>query len=323
MSTFVISLDFELFWGVADIAAIKDYGPNVDGEWEAVPAMLSLFRRYRVNATWATVGMLMCRDFEQWRALRPDIMPAYRNPALSAYRHADMARSHPRLFFGRPLVQRILETPGQELASHTYSHYLCNEEGAAPDQFAADMRLAAEVAGELGVRLQSLVLPRNQVHADYLDTLDKSGIEVFRGNSDHWLYRNGHAASGGLAGRAVRLADAWLPLRCATSKAGAAAGRLVNVPASMFLRPWSRPLARIEPLRLRRLREAMTDAARSDGMFHLWWHPHNFGVNQAENMRVLEAVLQHYAMLRGEYGMASMTMREFAKSQVGMVEAHA
>jgi peptidoglycan/xylan/chitin deacetylase (PgdA/CDA1 family) len=315
LSTLVISLDFELFWGVADIAAIEDYGPNVEGEWDAVPSMLALFRRHRVNVTWATVGMLMCRDYAQWRALRPDVMPAYRKPALSAYRHAGMARSHPQLFFGRPLVERILDTPGQELASHTYSHYLCDEDGATPDQFAADMRCATQIAGELGVTMKSLVLPRNQVRVAYLDKLRESSIGVFRGNSDHWLYRNGHAAPGGLAGRAVRLADAWLPLRCATAHASPASGGLVNVPASMFLRPWSPRLARIEPLRLRRMCEAMTAAARSDGLFHLWWHPHNFGVNLAENLSVLEALLQHFARLRGEYGMTSMTMHEFAKSQ--------
>jgi peptidoglycan/xylan/chitin deacetylase (PgdA/CDA1 family) len=321
--TFVISLDFEMFWGVADTAAIGDYGPNVEGEWSAVPAMLSLFRRHRVNATWATVGMVMCRDHAQWSEIRPDIMPAYSNPALSAYSHADAARSHPRLFFGRPLVEQILDTPGQEIASHTYSHYLCGEEGAAPDQFAADMRCAAAIARELGVAMHSLVLPRNQVIGAFLAGQRESGMRAFRGNSDHWLYRNGHEAPGGLAGRAVRLADAWLPLRSATAVPALGQDGMINVPASMFLRPWSRRLARIEPLRLRRLREAMTAAARSDGLFHLWWHPHNFGVNQAENLNMLEAVLQHFARLRDEYGMASMTMHEFAKSQDDLLAAHA
>ncbi|MET0962984.1 MAG: hypothetical protein ABWY05_09230 [Noviherbaspirillum sp.] len=65
MSAFVISLDFELLWGIADSAALAAYGPNVDGEWEAVPAMLALFRGYAVNATGATVGMVMCRDYAQ------------------------------------------------------------------------------------------------------------------------------------------------------------------------------------------------------------------------------------------------------------------
>ena len=36
---FVISLDFELFWGVADTQTIAGYGPNVLGEWQAVPLL--------------------------------------------------------------------------------------------------------------------------------------------------------------------------------------------------------------------------------------------------------------------------------------------
>ena len=314
MSAFVISLDFEMFWGVADIAAIADYGPNVEGEWEAVPAMLDMFRRYRVNATWATVGMVMCRDYAQWRDWQPEVMPGYRDPTLSTYSHGDRARSNPRLFFGRPLVERILDTPGQELASHTYSHYLCDEEGATPEQFAADMRCAAAIAEDVGVTLHSLVLPRNQVLETYLAMLPANGIRVFRGNGDHWIHRSGHAAPGGIAGRAARLADAWLPLRCATVQRESLQNGLVNVPASLFLRPWSRTLARLEPLRMHRLRDAMTDAARGDGLFHLWWHPHNFGVNLAENMHMLEDLMQHYARLRDEYGMGSMTMRAFEQS---------
>jgi hypothetical protein len=119
------------------------------------------------------------------------------------------------------------------------------------------------------------------------------------------------------------LADAWLPLHCATAVPALEHEDMINVPASMFLRPWSRRLARFEPLRLRRVREAMTAAARSDGVFHLWWHPHNFGVNQAENLNMLDAVLQHFARLRGEYGMTSMTMHEFANSQDGLLAPHA
>lgn len=322
-SAFVISLDFELFWGVADIADVKSYGANVEGEWQAVPAMLALLRRYGVRATWATVGMVMCRDFRQWQSLRPAVMPAYRNPRLSAYAHGGMAHAYPRLFFARPLVEQILETPGQELASHTYSHYLCDEDGASPEQFAADMACARHIAADLGVSLRSLVLPRNQIRPRYLDTLPGLGIRVVRGNADHWLYRNGHQAPGGIAGRAVRLADAWLPLRSATVQAGGLGNGLVDVPASLFLRPWSRRLASLEAIRMRRLQASMTDAARSGGIFHLWWHPHNFGVNQAENLRVLESVLQHHARLRDSFGMQSMTMRDFAQSQDCPADEHA
>ena len=40
---FVISLDFELFWGVRDSKSLADYGANILGVRQAIPAMLELF----------------------------------------------------------------------------------------------------------------------------------------------------------------------------------------------------------------------------------------------------------------------------------------
>ena len=129
---FVISLDFELFWGVADTQTIAAYGRNVLGEWDAVPRMLALFARYGVRVTWATVGMIMCRNYDDWRATRPTLLPGYARSALSPYAMEQVVRSYPRLFFARPLVEQILAAQGQELGTHTYGHFYCNEAGASP-----------------------------------------------------------------------------------------------------------------------------------------------------------------------------------------------
>jgi peptidoglycan/xylan/chitin deacetylase (PgdA/CDA1 family) len=314
MSAFIISLDFELFWGVVDRANLSTYGKNVQGEWTAIPRMLALFKRYEIDATWATVGMAMCRDYEQWQEIRPAELPSYHNKALSTYHYGALAKEYPDLFFARPLLEQILETPGQELATHTYSHYLCDEEGATTAQFLADMACAAEIAREVGASYSSIVLPRNQIAEKYLSLLPSLGIEVYRGNADHWIYRGGHNVAAGLAGRAARLADAWLPLRDATVQDEQISPSLVNLPASLFLRPWSTSFACMEPLRMTRLFGAMTAAAKSNRLFHLWWHPHNFGLNQAANLKMLESLLQHFASLRDCLGMQSLPMRAFASS---------
>ena len=59
---FVISLDFELFWGVRDSQSLADYGPNVLGVRQAIPALLEVFREYDVRAIFAIVGMIFFRD---------------------------------------------------------------------------------------------------------------------------------------------------------------------------------------------------------------------------------------------------------------------
>jgi hypothetical protein len=82
---FVISLDFELLWGVRDHADRDSYGGNVLGARDAVPKMLELFADKKICATWATVGFLFCESKEELLASFPSELPAYLNPRLSNF----------------------------------------------------------------------------------------------------------------------------------------------------------------------------------------------------------------------------------------------
>lgn len=310
---FVISLDFELFWGVSDTQTVAGYGRNVLGEWQAIPRMLALFRRYGLRVTWATVGMIMCRNYRHWCNLRPAILPTYSRTGISPYGMGALVKEHAKLFFARPLVEQILETEGQELATHTYSHFYCNEAGATPEQFAADLACARAGAAELGVNVRSLVLPRNQLVEKFLPVLSGVGIQVYRGNGEHWLYRNGDAVAGGIAGRVARFADACLPLSGNRTVREQHKDGLVNLPASLFLYPWC-PRLGLLSMRLRRLKQCMTTAAQTGRVFHLWWHPHNCGVNVDENLTLLENIVRHYRVLADLYGMQTHCMGDFAAS---------
>src|SRR5687767_6180386 len=82
----VISLDFEIHWGVRDHRpADSPYSANLLGERQAIPAMLRLFEAYGIHATWATVGMLFARTREEWRDLSPHLKPRYTRPELDPY----------------------------------------------------------------------------------------------------------------------------------------------------------------------------------------------------------------------------------------------
>ena len=318
---FVISLDFELFWGVSNTQTVASYGRNVLGEWQAIPRLLDLFRRHELRVTWATVGMIMCRNYRHWREVRPTVLPAYSRAGVSPYGMDGLVKEHASLFFARPLVEQILQREGQELASHTYSHFYCSEDGAKPHHFAADLACAQSIAGELGATLHSLVLPRNQIVGDFLSVLPEAGIKVYRGNARHWLYQNGDAVIGGIAGRVARFADACLPLSGTRAVREQQHGALVNVPASLFLYPWSARRRPFLALCLKRLKQDMTAAARTGGIFHLWWHPHNFGVNLDANLTLLDGVLHHYRVLADAYGMQSLNMGDFAAAHSGAASA--
>jgi hypothetical protein len=87
---------------------------------------------------------------------------------------------------------------------------------------------------------------------------------------------------------------------------------IVNVPADRFLRPWSAAFAWAERAKHSRIAREMRAAALSGGSYHLWWHPHNFGVNLAENLAGLRAVLDAFDELRRTHGMQSRTMSSVA-----------
>jgi hypothetical protein len=76
----------------------------------------------------------------------------------------------------------------------------------------------------------------------------------------------------------------------------------------IVLRLFSARLAPLDGLRLRRIQQAMESAARKGMSFHLWWHPHNFGLNLRENLAFLEDLLRHHVMLRDRYAVVPMTM---------------
>ena len=61
----VVSLDFELFWGVRDKKAISDYGANILRVRTVVPRLLALFEKYEVHVTWATVGFLFFSTYNE------------------------------------------------------------------------------------------------------------------------------------------------------------------------------------------------------------------------------------------------------------------
>jgi len=314
---FVVSLDFELHWGVCDRLTVDEYRENLLGARRAIPAMLALFEQFGIHATWATVGFLFYDRREALLSAVPAELPTYAEPDLSCYNLLPALGSDEAAdpyHFGRALLEQIRGTPHQEIATHTFSHYYCLERGQTVDQFRADLRAACDAAQTFGVELTSIVFPRNQVAPSHLKACAEFGIRAYRGNQRSWLYRPAGRDSRGLLRRAIRLVDTYVNLtgHHAVSRSEVVEQCFVNIPASRFLRPYHRRLKRLEPLKLRRITSAMTQAAQRGLIYHLWWHPHNFGRDVAENIRLLTAILEHFSRLSASRGMRTLTMAEIA-----------
>lgn len=310
---FVISLDFELLWGVRDQADRQSYGANVLGAREAVPRMLDLFAERGIRATWATVGFLFCETKDELLASLPALRPAYRDPRLSSYSYLDEVGEDERRdphYFAASLVDRILRTPGQEMGTHTLSHYYCLEEGQTADAFRADLAAAIAIAGRRGITLKSIVFPRNQYSDESLAICRALGLTHFRGNPEAWAYRATRTKEQTAARRALRLLDAYSGALGSQALPARMRAGLVDVPASRFLRPCARRLAPLHPLHLATIKRGMTRAAQEGKGYHLWWHPHNFGVEIAANMQGLRDILDHFEQLRDRFGMMSCAMED-------------
>jgi peptidoglycan/xylan/chitin deacetylase (PgdA/CDA1 family) len=313
----VISLDFELRWGVRDWNTAGHYTPNLHGARVAIPRILALFAEFDVAATWATVGMLFARNRAELQAVFPAVRPAYVNRALSPYGEAigEDERTDP-LSFAPSLLESIAATPRQEIATHTFSHYYCTEAGQDVRAFGADLDAACTIAAARGVTLRSIVFPRNLYNPAYNETLRAHGITTFRGNPRSWLWDfTSITDSVTITRRVARLADVYVPLDDNHTQAWTdvvQSDGLADVRASRFLAP-HRPGARLlEPVRLARIRRGLDEAAARGRLFHLWWHPHNFGAHLEQNLTFLRRVLETFARNRDRHGMVSLTMDDVA-----------
>jgi hypothetical protein len=309
----VISLDFELHWGMRDHAeGHAAVAEELIASRTLVRQLAELFATRQIRATWATVGFLFASSRGELTPLLPTVRPRYTQRSLDPYAEAlgEDEESDP-LHYGGSLVRLLAATPGQEVASHTFSHYYCLEGGQDEGMLRADLAAARAIAAPLGLTLRSLVLPRNQWNPAYAQVVLDSGFTSYRGPQPSWGYHAQSAATTGLGRRAARLADTYVglspPPTIGWDELVDGTG-LCNIAASAFLRPYSPRRRAMEPLRRSRLVAGLRTAARRGRLFHLWWHPHNFARHPRESFDLLRAVLDEAARLSSSDGLESLTM---------------
>jgi hypothetical protein len=312
-----ISLDFELHWGRFDKYPLQGYESYYSQTREIIPRLLELFERQNIRVTWATVGSLMAENLEEWSEYSPALLPSYDRDKFSAY---SWVKSQPHLpsevLFAPGLVKQILQCPGQELGSHTYSHYYTCEKGQNHEQFRMDLKAAVKIAREkFGKSLKSLVFPRNQYNEHAVRIAGEEGFEFVRTNPTDWFWQ--HTEEETLVKRIFRTGDTLIPLgRKSFYQAGSLSqSRPLRLPASRLLRPFNGD-PRLHIRRIMRIKDEMEAAAKSGQIYHLWWHPHNFGFFTKENMEGLQKIIATLGVLKEKYGMRSMHMADTASAVI-------
>lgn len=315
---FVISLDFELHWGGVELWDLSIKQNCFLNTRVAIPQMLQLFEKYQIHVTWATVGFLFAKNIQQVKEFSPSNKPTYLNDLLNYYNLINQNKlgsneQDDPFHFGYSLIEKIIKTPYQELASHTFCHYYCNELGQNKIQFEQDCIAAQKIAlHNFAKPLKSLVFPRNQFNKSYLEIAKKCGIQVFRSNPNVWFWQKNFGRLTPIFRAMDTLFSISRPLSFSENEIISENG-IVQLPASRFFRPYIHKEKLIRKLKLNRILKEMTFAALNNRIYHLWWHPHNFGDAVKENLEDLEIILKHYSDLNLKLGFESRSIESFVK----------
>jgi len=312
--TLVISLDFELFWGVADFADIQEWTPIMERVHKVVPRLLEIFHMHGVHATWATVGALMCEDLSDFleripKPIAPQTEKMLKKLGLSEQGENSCCPEH--ILFAPELVHMVAACEGQEIGTHTFSHYYCDDPSSSPEEFFAELMASQAIAKEKGYSFYSAVFPRNQVSDRFVDALQYLNLRCFRGVEHGWIARNRQKL--GKLGTILWYLDNYLPLARACSfpqKDLEKIGCLMNIRNSRFFKPYRAKYAFVERLKVWRYKCEMNFAAKHGEIYHIYWHPYNFAENMEINFQQMDELLTYYEKMRSRYGMKSKNMVE-------------
>ncbi|HZZ27360.1 MAG TPA: polysaccharide deacetylase family protein [Pirellulales bacterium] len=325
---FVISFDFEMGWSLRRSPNIGPEFSQLDAMRDIVPRMLQILDRYRISATWATVGHLM---------LRPQDCPGGRfsydlpSPRFSWFQ-GEWFAGIPRIgeqgwqwFYAPDLVEQIIESNTyQELGSHTFSHIDVGDPACSKELARAEFELCQTIARNWGRRLRSVVFPHN--FAGHLETLEEAGYDCYRTEAKDW-YWLGLSQNGILRSRFARLflqplryMDERLPVTPALP-AAKRCGNLWEIPQSMFFPGFAGISKYISAAsRVRRATLGLHRAAKLGRLFSFYTHPENFIHGGDQLLDAFDEICREAAELREAGKLDILTMEEAASRMQAVVE---
>ncbi|SEV82453.1 polysaccharide deacetylase family protein [Natrinema salifodinae] len=297
MGSVVISLDAELGWGFHDLA--DPPAERVEAGRRGWSVMVELLEEFDVPATWAIVGHLMLDDCDGTHA---------EHPAPDGWFERERTEWADRddLRFGPDLVSDVLESDvDHEFASHSFSHVLFGRPETDHELAVAELDRCHEIADAWDQSISSFIYPRNDV--GHRDVLAEQGIAAYRGKSPT---RDGVR---GVFDSTIR--DQSMLVEPSVDEYG-----LVNVPASMFLFGFEGPARTVaesiwEDPMVVLARRGIEEAARTDGIFHMWLHPNN--LTHERDDRRMRAILSHLERQRTATDLTVETLADVAERVAG------
>lgn len=282
---FILSLDCEGKWGVADLLAQPHNQALSDQRLrEAYEAIVRLLEDLGVPATFA-VTELFLRSRDELMALPHDEIGARLPYAASAF--DDLTQGSGEGWSAPWLGELIGER--HERACHGVTHTPWT--AMTREQARYELSLAPESAGG------TFIYPRNAVA--HLDLLEEAGFAGYRLPPPR-------------RSRAASLASEFNPFVRAEPSPPPAP--LQPIPGGYFIN-WLGGLRKTVPMSVtrRRARHVLQDAARNGTVAHFWTHPENIAAAPA-TLGNLAAVLEEAVSLRRQGLIEVMTQIDYCRS---------
>lgn len=172
------------------------------------------------------------------------------------------------------------------------------------------MSAAVSIAQAHGYKLSSVVLPRNQCTTEHIEVLREMEFTAYRDEENDWIHKK---ITFRPLMRLLRLMDVYIPLTGQGGYIPQNENGIVNLIGSRMYKPYFKPLAFMEKMKIRRIKRQMLHAAKTGKTFHLWWHPHNIGVMTDYHLKQLREIFCYYDEMKATYGMRSLNMEEAAQ----------
>lgn len=299
--TFIMSLDCEGKWGMADSLQPFHHRDLTDRNLAGAYAQLAgMLARHDIAATFAFVMAFALTQAERQGFAVLNGRDKAGDPWLRHY-WASLDAGLGEGWHVPEAFDRVRDDKRHEIASHSFCHRPLGDGDIDEAGASAELADAAEAARLKQVELRTLVFPRNQV--GNLPAVKSAG---------YLGYRSRLGRPGGGWGKMKALLDEF-DTRAGPQEQRAEREGLVAIPPGRFFN-WRFGLRRLVPpqVTVARWRNQLDRCAREGGIVHLWLHPHNL-ITGPGTADVLEEVLGHVARLRDKGAIGILTQRQYCE----------
>ena len=296
-SIFTISLDTESIWGYAAYPSHKEIGLLKRDDTKGrgcIDAILNLFEKHNIPATWAIVGHLFLDHCEYEDGIPHKDMPRFKEDWYSFDPCTDIQRDP--LYYGKDIVEKILSNRIEhEIGYHSFSHVIFSE--CSREVAEAEIKMGNKLAKEFGITLKSFVFPENKI--GHVDILKKHGFKIYRGEN----LGRGNINQNIL----IRVFNFGINKLIAQPAEPKWMDGIWEIPTSVYFCD-----SQFKFSVLPRAKIGLYRAIRSKKVFHIYLHPHNL-LAYPSLKDDLDKFLAVVAKKRDEGKIEVMTMGEFAE----------